>query len=106
MDLVASGRLAQGVLYGHAIPTTYTDARGLRGDGVPVSLRILPLATIATQFIVQRMTPQQPGADPQQQRIMMMMPLMFIFFFWSYFCIFNRRSSTIGSYSCFLLQYF
>ncbi len=48
-----------------------------------LSLRILPLATIATQFIIQRMTPQQPGADPQQQRIMMLMPLMFIFLFWS-----------------------
>ncbi|MFN7934671.1 MAG: membrane protein insertase YidC [Bryobacteraceae bacterium] len=48
-----------------------------------LSLRILPLATIATQFIIQKMTPQQPGADPQQQRIMMLMPLMFIFIFWS-----------------------
>lgn len=48
-----------------------------------LALRILPLATIATQFIIQKMTPQQPGADPQQQRIMMLMPLMFIFLFWS-----------------------
>ena len=48
-----------------------------------LSLRILPLATIATQFLIQKMTPQQPGADPQQQRIMMLMPLMFIFIFWS-----------------------
>lgn len=48
MDLVAPGRLAQGVLYGHAIPTAYTDARGLRGDGVPVSLRILPPAVCDT----------------------------------------------------------
>ena len=48
-----------------------------------LSLRILPLATIATQFLIQRMTPQQPGTDPQQQRIMMLMPLMFIFIFWS-----------------------
>jgi len=48
-----------------------------------MSLRILPLATIATQFVMQKLTPQQPGQDPQQQRIMMLMPLMFIFLFWS-----------------------
>jgi YidC/Oxa1 family membrane protein insertase len=48
-----------------------------------MSLRILPLATIVTQFIMQKMTPVQPGADPQQQKIMQLMPLMFIFIFWN-----------------------
>jgi YidC/Oxa1 family membrane protein insertase len=48
-----------------------------------LAIRVLPLATIATQFVIQRMTPAQPGADPQQQRIMQFMPLMFIFIFYS-----------------------
>lgn len=48
-----------------------------------LAIRVLPLATIATQFVIQRMTPTQPGADPQQQRIMQFMPLMFIFIFYS-----------------------
>lgn len=47
-----------------------------------LAIRVLPLATIATQFIMQKMTPVTT-ADPQQQRIMMLMPLMFIFIFYS-----------------------
>ncbi len=47
-----------------------------------LSLRILPLATLATQFLMQKMTPTTT-ADPQQQRIMMIMPLMFIPIFWN-----------------------
>lgn len=46
------------------------------------SLRILPLATIATQFVLQKMTPTT-SMDPAQQRMMMLMPLMFIFVFWN-----------------------
>lgn len=47
-----------------------------------ISLRVLPLATLATQFVMQKMTPTTT-ADPQQQRIMMIMPLMFIPIFWN-----------------------
>ncbi|HUQ92824.1 MAG TPA: membrane protein insertase YidC [Bryobacteraceae bacterium] len=47
-----------------------------------LAIRILPLATIATQFVMQKMTPNTT-ADPQQQKIMMFMPLMFIFIFYS-----------------------
>jgi YidC/Oxa1 family membrane protein insertase len=47
-----------------------------------LAIRILPLATIATQFVMQKMTPSTT-ADPQQQRIMTYMPLMFIFIFYS-----------------------
>ncbi|MCC6362569.1 MAG: membrane protein insertase YidC [Bryobacterales bacterium] len=47
-----------------------------------LAIRILPVATIATQFLMQRMTPSTT-ADPQQQRIMQFMPLMFIFIFYS-----------------------
>ena len=42
-----------------------------------IALRVLPLATIATQFLLQNMTPST-GMDPQQQRIMKLMPLMFM----------------------------
>ncbi|MBL8230625.1 MAG: membrane protein insertase YidC [Bryobacterales bacterium] len=47
-----------------------------------IALRVLPLATIATQFVLQNMTPAT-GMDPAQQRIMKLMPLMFIFLFWN-----------------------
>lgn len=47
-----------------------------------LAIRVLPLATVATQFVLQKMTPAAT-TDPQQQRIMMMMPLMFIFIFYS-----------------------
>ncbi|HTP87845.1 MAG TPA: membrane protein insertase YidC [Bryobacteraceae bacterium] len=48
-----------------------------------LTIRILPLALIITQFVVQKMTPT-PSADPNQARMMMFMPLMFGIFFWSY----------------------
>lgn len=47
-----------------------------------LAIRILPLATVATQFAMQKMTPTTT-MDPQQQRIMQLMPLMFIFVFYS-----------------------
>ena len=44
---------------------------------------LLPLLTIASMVMVQRMTPQ-PGMDPAQRRMMnIMMPLMFGFFTWT-----------------------
>ena len=43
----------------------------------PMFIRILPLAMIATQFVMQKMTPSTPGVDPTQQRMMMFMPLIF-----------------------------
>lgn len=46
-----------------------------------LAIRILPLATVATQFLMQKMTPSTT-MDPQQQRIMMLMPLMFVFVFY------------------------
>ena len=47
-----------------------------------LAIRILPIAMIATQFIMQRMTPAA-GVDPAQQRMMMLMPLMMGFFFYN-----------------------
>lgn len=44
-------------------------------------IRILPVAMIATQFILQKMTPATT-ADPSQQRIMLLMPLMLGFMFY------------------------
>jgi YidC/Oxa1 family membrane protein insertase len=44
-------------------------------------IRILPVAMIATQFVLQKMTPATT-ADPSQQRIMMLMPLMLGFMFY------------------------
>jgi YidC/Oxa1 family membrane protein insertase len=45
-------------------------------------IRLLPIAMIATQFIMQKMTPTT-GGDPAQQKVMMFMPLMFGFMFYS-----------------------
>jgi YidC/Oxa1 family membrane protein insertase len=45
-------------------------------------IHFLPLIMIATQFLMQKMTPQ-PAGDPSQQKMMMFMPLIFGFFFWN-----------------------
>ncbi len=44
-------------------------------------IRILPIAMIVSQFIMQKMTPSTT-ADPSQQRIMLMMPLILGFMFY------------------------
>lgn len=44
-------------------------------------IRLLPVAMVVTQFLLQKMTPSA-GMDPQQQRIMLLMPLMFAFMFY------------------------
>jgi YidC/Oxa1 family membrane protein insertase len=44
-------------------------------------IRLLPVAMVITQFLLQKMTPSA-GMDPQQQRIMLLMPLMFAFMFY------------------------
>jgi YidC/Oxa1 family membrane protein insertase len=46
-------------------------------------IKILPLVMIASQFIMQRMTPQA-GGDPAQQKMMTFMPLLFGFMFYNF----------------------
>lgn len=46
-----------------------------------LAIKILPLAMIASQFLMQKMTPAT-SMDPAQQRIMMLMPLMLGFMFY------------------------
>jgi YidC/Oxa1 family membrane protein insertase len=46
-------------------------------------IKILPIAMIASQFIMQKMTPQA-NADPSQQKMMMFMPLIFGFMFYRF----------------------
>jgi len=48
-----------------------------------LAIRILPIIMIATQFLMQNMTPQ-PNADPNQQRMMKLMPLIFGFMFYNF----------------------
>jgi YidC/Oxa1 family membrane protein insertase len=48
-----------------------------------VAIRILPIVMIATQFLMQKMTPQA-NADPNQQKMMMFMPLIFGFMFYKF----------------------
>ena len=47
-----------------------------------LAIKVLPIVMIATQFIMQKMTPAA-GVDPAQQRMMMLMPLMMGFFFYN-----------------------
>lgn len=47
-----------------------------------IPVRLLPVAMVASQFLLQRMTPPSPGMDPAQQKMMMFMPLMFAFMFY------------------------
>jgi YidC/Oxa1 family membrane protein insertase len=47
------------------------------------AIHILPIAMIVSQFVQQKMTPTQPGADPSQQKVMQFMPIMFGVMFWS-----------------------
>ncbi len=46
-----------------------------------LAIRVLPVAMIASQFIMQKMTPST-GGDPSQQKIMMLMPLFLGFMFY------------------------
>jgi YidC/Oxa1 family membrane protein insertase len=50
-----------------------------RAETLPIHL--LPLVLVATQFLMQRMTPAA-GVDPNQQKMMMFMPLIFGFMFY------------------------
>jgi YidC/Oxa1 family membrane protein insertase len=46
-------------------------------------IHILPIIMIASQFFMQKMTPQ-PNQDPNQARMMMFMPLIFGFMFYNF----------------------
>src|ERR1039457_3122344 len=49
----------------------------------PWEIKVLPLVMIASQFIMQKMTPQ-PAGHPSQQKIMYLMPLVFGFMFYHF----------------------
>jgi len=48
-----------------------------------LAIRILPVAMVISQFIMQKMTPTT-SADPMQQKMMMFMPLVFGFMFYQF----------------------
>lgn len=50
-----------------------------RPESIPI--RVLPIAMVATQFIMQKMTPST-SVDPAQQRVMLMMPAFLGFMFY------------------------
>jgi YidC/Oxa1 family membrane protein insertase len=52
-----------------------------QAENLPI--KILPIVMIASQFIMQKMTPQA-GGDPSQQKMMMFMPLVFGFMFYNF----------------------
>jgi YidC/Oxa1 family membrane protein insertase len=47
-----------------------------------LAIHLLPIILVATQFLMQKMTPAA-GVDPQQQKMMQFMPLMFGFMFYT-----------------------
>ncbi len=49
-----------------------------------LAIHILPIIMIASQFIMQQMTPTTAGGDPNQQRMMKFMPLIFGFMFYNF----------------------
>jgi YidC/Oxa1 family membrane protein insertase len=49
----------------------------------PSVIKVLPIVMIASQFIMQKMTPQA-NVDPSQQKMMQFMPLLFGFMFYSF----------------------
>ena len=48
-----------------------------------LAIRILPVVMVASQFFMQKMTPQ-PNTDPAQQKMMMFMPLIFGYMFYRF----------------------
>jgi YidC/Oxa1 family membrane protein insertase len=46
-------------------------------------IHLLPIIMVASQFIMQKMTPTTAGGDPSQQKMMQFMPLMFGFMFYN-----------------------
>jgi len=46
-------------------------------------IHLLPIIMVATQFVMQKMTPTTTGGDPNQQRMMQFMPLIFGFMFYN-----------------------
>jgi YidC/Oxa1 family membrane protein insertase len=74
----------------YTVLTVSTEMRGARWLWVTdlsqpeqLAIHILPLLLIATQFVLQKMTPAAPGQDPTQQKMMLFMPLLFGFMFYS-----------------------
>jgi len=49
----------------------------------PWPIKVLPIVMIASQFFMQKMTPQ-PNQDPNQAKMMMMMPLIFGVMFYNF----------------------
>ena len=49
-----------------------------------LAIHILPIVMIASQFLMQKMTPPAAGGDPNQQKMMMFMPLIFGFMFYNF----------------------
>ena len=50
----------------------------------PWGIKALPIIMIASQFLMQKMTPQAAGVDPAQQKMMQFMPLIFGFMFYQF----------------------
>jgi YidC/Oxa1 family membrane protein insertase len=46
-------------------------------------IHLLPIIMVASQFIMQKMTPTTTGGDPSQQKMMQFIPLMFGFMFYN-----------------------
>jgi YidC/Oxa1 family membrane protein insertase len=48
-----------------------------------LAIHLLPIIMVASQFVMQKMTPTPTGGDPSQQKMMQFMPLIFGFMFYN-----------------------
>jgi len=48
-----------------------------------LAIHLLPIIMVASQFVMQKMTPTTTGGDPNQQKMMQFMPLIFGFMFYN-----------------------
>jgi YidC/Oxa1 family membrane protein insertase len=48
-----------------------------------LAIHLLPIIMVASQFVMQKMTPTTTGGDPSQQKMMQFMPLIFGFMFYN-----------------------
>jgi YidC/Oxa1 family membrane protein insertase len=48
-----------------------------------LAIHLLPIIMVASQFVMQKMTPTPTGGDPNQQKMMKFMPLIFGFMFYN-----------------------
>ena len=72
-----------------------------------LAIHLLPIIMVASQFVMQKMTPTTTGGDPNQQKMMQFMPLIFGFMFYnlsSGLVLYYLTSNLVGVGAAVVLQ--